>query len=107
MGFCKSYCLTPNKCRTRVVSDKDMKKINLYRPEKCISAIHMEECFNVVIDKTGTNYIRNSTVVEILAMAVLNNDSSYKHLDCDNGLGVSNNSTYTLLEMKIAAAFHQ
>jgi hypothetical protein len=27
MDFCKSYCLTHNKCRTRIVSDKDIKKM--------------------------------------------------------------------------------
>jgi hypothetical protein len=45
--------------------------------------------------------------METWSVAVLSNDSSYKQLDCDKGLGVSNNSTYTFLQIKINAAFHQ
>jgi hypothetical protein len=58
-----------------IVSDKDIKKINVYKAEEWISAIHTEEGFKVVIDKTKTNYIRSSTVKKKMAMAVLSNDS--------------------------------
>jgi len=30
-------------------------------------------------------------------MQFLSNDSSYKYLDCDKGLVISNNSTYILI----------
>jgi hypothetical protein len=79
------------------VSDKDIQKINVYRVEQWISAIYNKEGYKFFIHKTPTNYIRISTVKETTTIAVLRNDSPYKHLDCDNGLGVSNNSTYTLL----------
>jgi len=39
----------------------------------------MEEGFKVVIDITKPNYIRNSTVKEKMAIAVLSNDSSYRN----------------------------
>jgi hypothetical protein len=48
----------------------------------------LEGCYRL----KKANYIRSSTVTEILGMAGLSNDSSYKELDCDKGLVVSNNS---------------
>jgi hypothetical protein len=44
-----------------------------------LSAIHTEEGFKVVIDKTKINYIRPSTVKKIIAKAILSNDSSYRN----------------------------
>jgi hypothetical protein len=113
MEFCKLYCLKRNICSRRIVSNKDIKKINAYRAGQWISAIsgqwisaisgqwisaiHMEEGFKDVIDKPKTNNITSSTVKEIFVMAVLRNDSSYRQLDCDKGLVVSSNSPYTAL----------
>jgi hypothetical protein len=38
-------------------------------------------------------------------MAGLSNEGSYKELDCDKSLVVSNNSRYSFLQIKITAAF--
>jgi hypothetical protein len=61
----------------------------------------LEGCYRL----KKTNYIRISTVTETLGLAGLSNESYCKQLDCDKGLVVSNNSPYTLLQIKITAAF--
>ena len=95
MGLRISYCLKLKICRIWILSDRDIKKI-MYRELESgyLQYIRMKACRLLSINN---KFYRNSTVPLKLAMAVLSNESSYKQLDCDKGLVMSNNSTYILL----------